>query len=77
MRSDSERDIKKSEKRRELLREERGRRAERCRDGGGRGRRRRKMAGCSRCVALPRGTVPDRWVGRAGVNEAEKYGIIK
>ena len=33
MRSDSERDIKKSEKRRELPREERGRRAELCRDG--------------------------------------------
>jgi hypothetical protein len=33
MRSGSERDIKKSEKRRDLPREERGRRAERCRDG--------------------------------------------
>ena len=33
MRSDSERDIKKNEKRRELPREERRRRAKRCRDG--------------------------------------------
>ena len=33
MRSDSERDIKKNEKRRELPHEERGRRAERCRGG--------------------------------------------
>lgn len=32
MRLDSERDIKKSEKRRELPREERGRRAKRCRE---------------------------------------------
>ena len=47
MRSDSERDIKKSEKRRELPCEERGRRAERCREGGGRCDGSRKMAGCS------------------------------
>ena len=33
MRSDSERDIKKSEQQRELPREERERLAERCRDG--------------------------------------------
>ena len=77
MRADSERDIKKSEKRRELPREERGRRAERCRDGGGRGSKRRKMAGCSRCWALHRGTVPARWVGGVEVNGDEKYGIIK
>ena len=55
MRSDSERDISKA-KSEGICREERGRRAKHCRDGGGRGRRRREMAGCSRCWALHRGT---------------------
>lgn len=44
MRADSERDIKKSEKRRELLREERGRRAKRCREKGRMERGDAKMA---------------------------------
>ena len=43
------------------------------------------MAGCSRCWALHRGTVPRgqvrgtvpaRWVGGVEVNGDEKYGII-